>query len=95
MDDEKEIEGDIEDLLINYNTESKGPNKMKVITKGLPSYLKKVFDCAGKHSNQRLKKIESEYKARVQEMETKVALDKQELERLKDAEKTAKAKVVL
>jgi len=95
MDDGKEIEEDIKDLLIKFNTESKGPSKMKIISKGLASYLKKVFDCAGKHNNQRLNKIKNEYKTKIQEMETKIALDRQEIERLKDADKTAKAKVVL
>ena len=95
LDNTKEIEQDIADLLISYDTEAKGPCKMKVVGKGLSSYLKKVFDCAGRHNNQKMSKIENEYKIRVQEMETKVVLNKQELERLKDADKTAKTKVVL
>jgi uncharacterized small protein (DUF1192 family) len=93
LDDTKEIEKDIAELLVSYDNEAKGPGRMTVVNKGLSSYLKKVFDCAGRHNNQKMNKVETDYKMKVQEMETKIALNKQELERLKDADKTAKFKV--
>lgn len=93
MDKVKEIEDDIAELLANYDKESKGPNKLHVIGKGLSNYIKKVLDCAGRYNTQRMNKVESEYKTKAQEMETRIGLDKQELERLQDAVKSSKVKV--
>lgn len=94
MENGKEVEDDIEELLGSYSKESKGPRKLEVAGKGLASCLKQMLDCAGKHSSRMMGKIEGEYRTKAHEMETKVALDKQELERLKDADKTAKLKVI-
>jgi len=93
LDDTKSIQNDINELLAKYEKDTKGPAKIRVLAKEMPKYIKKILDGAARNNKEKLEKMDSEYKVRIQEMETKIGLDKQELERLQDAEKVAKNNV--
>jgi hypothetical protein len=88
-----EIQKDINDLIVEYEHEAKGPAKLQVIAKEMPKLIKKLLGSSARNNREKMDKFDSEYKLRLQEMETKTGLDKQELERLQDSEKTTKDKV--
>lgn len=94
LDNPDEIQNDIGEMLSNYDKQSKGPAKLKVVAKGLANYLKKILTSSEKNNRSKVEMVNNSYKMKMQEMETKISLDKQELERLQDAEKTAKVKVI-
>ncbi len=93
LEEPKVIQGDITDLLARYEKESKGPAKIKVLGKEMPRCVRKVLESAARNNREKMDKLDNDYKVRIQEMETTLALDKQELERLQDIEKTVKTKV--
>ena len=88
-----EIQLDINSLIVEYEKESKGPAKIQVLTKEIPKLIKKLMGSANRSNTDKIDKIDKDYKLKMQEMETKISLSKQELERLQDSEKNAKEKV--
>lgn len=95
LDNTGEIQKDINDLIVEYEHEAKGPAKLQVLAKETPKIVKKLLGSAARNNREKIDKFDSEYKLKLQEMETKTGLDKQELERLQDSEKNTKDKVGL
>ena len=95
LDEPKAIQNDLAAMFEKYEKEAKGPAKLKILAKEMPKYVKRVLDSAVRNNREKMDKLDSDYKSKIQEIETKLALDKQELERLQDIEKTVKFKVLL
>lgn len=93
LDNLKEIQSDINSFLVEYENESKGPAKTEILAKEMPKLLNKLMKSAARNNREKIDKIDSEYKLKLQEMETKTGMDKDELERLRDSEKLTKEKV--
>eukprot|EP00826_Nyctotherus_ovalis_P024075 TRINITY_DN1857_c0_g1_i5.p1 TRINITY_DN1857_c0_g1~~TRINITY_DN1857_c0_g1_i5.p1 ORF type:complete len:413 (-),score=144.82 TRINITY_DN1857_c0_g1_i5:438-1676(-) len=93
LDNTGEIKKDIDELIVEYEKEAKGPAKLQVLAKEMPKLVKKLLGSAARNNRERIDKFDSEYKLKLQEMETKTGLDKQELERLQDTEKATRDKV--
>ncbi len=89
----KAMDQDVNEMLANYDKQARGPAKVRVLTQRMPKYMKKLMDSAARNNQEKFNKLDSDYKVRIMELEEKVGRDKQELERLQDMEKTARAKV--
>ncbi len=89
----KQMDRDVNEMLANYDKQAKGPAKVRVLTQRMPQYMKKLMESAARSTNSKMAQLDTDYKARIAELDEKVGIDKQELERLRDKEKTAHVKV--
>lgn len=93
LEDNKQIQQDIIDIFTNYEKNAKGPAKIRVLTRGAPKSIQKIIDCVARNAGENKRKMESDYKVKLIELETKYSANKQELQNMKDKEKTNKIKV--
>ncbi len=89
----KQMDRDVNEMLASYDKQAKGPAKACVLTQRMPQYMKKLTESAVRSTNSKMAQLGTDYKARIAELDEKVGIDKQELERLRDKEKTAHVKV--
>ena len=93
LDEMRVVQQDLGELLVNFEKQSKGPAKTRVLAQLVPKTVNKVMECANRSNHARMEKLDSDYKQKVTQLEEKMGLNAQELERLADIEKTVKAQV--
>jgi len=94
FEDTKAMQQDINDVFTNYEKNARGPAKLKVLTKNAPKNVQKIFDCVARNAGEKKRKMESEYKIKLTELENRCDILKQDLNSVQEKEKTNAIRVI-